>query len=625
MLRPGTTVTLEAIKHVQRQYNLVRDFRTDESVPATGGGMLLQDLESAHYRYGSEHFISLYLTRFDEDWEDVLIECGVTVSSSAQGEANKVRKLQQDQITSWTPFHKLAAGHSSATIKLVDNFNADGLKLAHCAAICGRVDVLELIAKKIPGQIDELDRAGRTVEQLAELNASPDLLAWIERRGSAALISTFCSSVYRRDKATKERKTMIKQITRIEAVYRGHAMRKLYRPAIELRIEQRKRYEFLWLSIPSELRFVRDRLDLWEAIKQDRFNVARNLETLQEYGETFKLLDEAGDEAFYDSEDEKDETDHCGAATGGRSNANGSSDVIDSAQEEPASAIDSTASSSSKPTALSPMAREWVPEAQWSISEEKKDDDTDSIEYEKKQAWAGLTVEKVEKVSASSQPVKENLETPADAESKALELKELRDFDCPPFPMDNIKITKAVLSWIRKTESKYVEFFLRRIEQLASGQRSRILQKNLVGSKTTIYETYLEQRCAQRILWTPCLDVSKEEKHSILIWYVAQHHEVSRLMELIDDAQKREARTFVPASSLYTGDTMPIGPEEILLDPIRDIPLKLHQIAVGDIRKLESASWVPPLRLTPEERECVEKDGTVLLLGRSGTGEFHVL
>ena len=63
-------------------------------------------------------------------------------------------------------------------------------------------------------------------------------------------------------------------------------------------------------------------------------------------------------------------------------------------------------------------------------------------------------------------------------------------------------VTKAVLTWIRKTEGKFVNFFLRRIEQLASGQRSRILQKNLVGSATTIYETYLDQHSAQRILWT---------------------------------------------------------------------------------------------------------------------------
>lgn len=58
-----------------------------------------------------------------------------------------------------------------------------------------------------------------------------------------------------------------------------------------------------------------------------------------------------------------------------------------------------------------------------------------------------------------------------------------------------------------------------------------------------------------------------------------------------------------------------------MLDPIQDVPLKLHQIPRSDIRNLAQPNWVPPLRLTPEEQSVVEKDGTVLLLGRSGTGK----
>lgn len=59
----------------------------------------------------------------------------------------------------------------------------------------------------------------------------------------------------------------------------------------------------------------------------------------------------------------------------------------------------------------------------------------------------------------------------------------------------------------------------------------------------------------------------------------------------------------------------------ILLDPIQDVPLKLHQVPRSDLRRLANPHWIPPLRLTPEEQRVVEKDGTVLLLGRSGTGK----
>ena len=194
-----------------------------------------------------------------------------------------------------------------------------------------------------------------------------------------------------------------------------------------------------------------------------------------------------------------------------------------------------------------------------------------------------------------------------------------------PIPeMDNIKLTKSVLAWLRKTEQKYVDLFLRRIEQLARGERSRILQKNLTGSKTTIYETYLEQKSAQRIMWTPVVEAGK---HSILIWYVARHKEVSRLMALIDHAEQRQAKVFVSAAeSLYendqeANDIMVIDPEDILLDPNGDTPLKLHQVSADNIKKLANPYWEPPLRLTPQERFCVEKKGTVLVLGRSGTGK----
>ena len=51
-----------------------------------------------------------------------------------------------------------------------------------------------------------------------------------------------------------------------------------------------------------------------------------------------------------------------------------------------------------------------------------------------------------------------------------------------------------VVKWLKQGDKKYKTFFVRRMQQLANGERSRILRKRLKGSATTIFETYLEQK-----------------------------------------------------------------------------------------------------------------------------------
>ena len=200
---------------------------------------------------------------------------------------------------------------------------------------------------------------------------------------------------------------------------------------------------------------------------------------------------------------------------------------------------------------------------------------------------------------------------------------------------ERFKITKEVRKWWEHGDPKYKEFFLRRLRQLAAGDRSRILQKKLTGSrKTTIFETYLEQKSGFRILWTEAAEAEQEDSRrtGILVWYVSPHDRVSGYMRQIDEAEKRTLRqltaiTAVPdlhdALTSTSGDDnqSDLRHDQVMLDPFGDVPLKLFALRYEDLPRMSSSSWLPPLYLTTEERKIVELEGTILLLGRSGTGK----
>ncbi len=58
-----------------------------------------------------------------------------------------------------------------------------------------------------------------------------------------------------------------------------------------------------------------------------------------------------------------------------------------------------------------------------------------------------------------------------------------------------------------------------------------------------------------------------------------------------------------------------------MLDALGNVPLKLYEVNFDDIDDITNTSWMPQMHLTKEERDVVEAKGTILLLGRSGTGK----
>ena len=218
-----------------------------------------------------------------------------------------------------------------------------------------------------------------------------------------------------------------------------------------------------------------------------------------------------------------------------------------------------------------------------------------------------------------------------------------------PIIFKKIHLSDNVVKWLKHGDSKYVQFFIRRMKQLSGGERSRILAKRLKSnyngsgnttSKTDatvtnndkkrmpIYETYLEQKSGFRILWT-------EKNDYLLVWYVAKHKSVSRLMKLIDDSKNRSHRQRISVEDLPEMKDLSIDAiveknddyydqqqqHEIVLDPLGNVPLKVYDIPTDEMDAIAKPDWTPALNLTLEERDVVESPGTVLLLGRSGTGK----
>eukprot|EP00984_Skeletonema_dohrnii_P014066 scaffold5878_cov108-Skeletonema_dohrnii-CCMP3373.AAC.2 len=188
----------------------------------------------------------------------------------------------------------------------------------------------------------------------------------------------------------------------------------------------------------------------------------------------------------------------------------------------------------------------------------------------------------------------------------------------------SFQMTSHVVKFLQRGDKKYRSCFVRRMRQLASGERSRILRKPLKGSQSHIFETYLEQKSGHRILFT---EEREEERgsHRLVIWYVAKHKQVSRLMQLIDDSKSRSARQHMPdslVSELQNEGLLPENkPKEVLLDIFGNVPLKIYDVNYNTMNEIAKESWTPQLHLTDEERDIVEAEGTVLVLGRSGTGK----
>jgi hypothetical protein len=118
---------------------------------------------------------------------------------------------------------------------------------------------------------------------------------------------------------------------------------------------------------------------------------------------------------------------------------------------------------------------------------------------------------------------------------------------------------------------------------------------------------------------------------------VSKHDKVPHFIQIMNKYFDRLKNTLnneglVKSTGVYregdsftrVGDSIELTEDMCLLDPLRNSPLKIY-IAAADNMKLVKAKKINvskfPLRLNQMEKDVNSHTGTVLLLGRSGTGE----
>ena len=109
---------------------------------------------------------------------------------------------------------------------------------------------------------------------------------------------------------------------------------------------------------------------------------------------------------------------------------------------------------------------------------------------------------------------------------------------------------------------------------------------------------------------------------------MSKHDNVSACAKLIDNACHRTFKhTATTASRPVStadgdgGEHLQLSEYTVLLDPNRNVPMKIYIAQQAELPLLAQADWKAPLRLNQREQGVRSQAGTVLLLGRSGTGK----
>jgi len=205
----------------------------------------------------------------------------------------------------------------------------------------------------------------------------------------------------------------------------------------------------------------------------------------------------------------------------------------------------------------------------------------------------------------------------------------LREDDSIIIIPTEIEISQHVKKWFEKERLLEIrDKFQRTLAALAKGHRSYAFSKRLQGCKTVpVFESKLLR--GPRILWTYIFrrDKSIQMHHDssavILVWYVVMKHDsVPHFLDLIETAIKRTAKQLGSNKWLeISSEALDLSEEIVLIDPMKNVPMRIYVTPTEEIDQLCNADWKAPLRFNKHEQSVRKQQGTVLLLGRSGTGK----
>jgi hypothetical protein len=200
-------------------------------------------------------------------------------------------------------------------------------------------------------------------------------------------------------------------------------------------------------------------------------------------------------------------------------------------------------------------------------------------------------------------------------------------------PKNTLEMTKEAFKWVTKQMDYTRRHQLaKRLEKIAHGLDTYSVAKPLKGGTRDAMEAKLDK--GDRIVWT------QRTPTTVLIWHICNHKHINRSLNLIEQSYDRVLASdnaltrvdVVTSSSTEAGvisgvlDVASRKEPEMLVDPSSNVPLKIYALPISKLNKLaDDPLWVPPVKLTQEEKNIVRHagtgDGAVLLLGRSGTGK----
>lgn len=154
-----------------------------------------------------------------------------------------------------------------------------------------------------------------------------------------------------------------------------------------------------------------------------------------------------------------------------------------------------------------------------------------------------------------------------------------------------------------------------------SYSRRKALKGTVVpGSSKVIYEAKLTK--GDRILYTERL--YNQNCRSVIIWAVSSHDKISMYAEKIRDSYWKFERRLLDQKQHMSSTVCAMDElldETIMMDPSNNTLLRTFECSVFDLQRFVSSNWEPPVKLTTHERDIVERQGSVLLQGRGGTGK----